>query len=132
MSLDWDTAKCPAYITAKAARDEDEESEAWTNFVNLRDRLIWATMCTKFPPGDWAITTKNWREMFARFRMYDQIYSPRATQITPEDVVSMIGLSTNAGSFTDRQFNTEVIRRMRIDPMDRLRAYEQRMREANE
>jgi len=144
MSLNWETGKCAAYKKAKAAKmaleivkpdakvDDINEECGMSDFIALRDTLVWATLHTKFPKGAWGITEANWQEMFVRFAIHEKLYgagrrsSEQEWYITPEEVQSMIGLSTNAGNYTDKQFDAETARRLRIDASAALRRWKEK------
>jgi hypothetical protein len=140
MSLDWDCSDCAAYKQVKSAQvaleaakpdaalDDINDECGMSEFIALRDSVVWATLCTHFPPGDWAITEKNWREMYTRLVAYERLYGASRHKgdedifFQPEEVRGLIELSTNAGTYTNRQFDTEIMRRIRQGAKDDLRS----------
>jgi len=111
--LNWTCSNCAAYDEAKGF---DAESDEWMAFVNLREALIYALLATKFPPKSaWKITADNWKNVFKRLRMLEEVIGPyrgmgdRSMNFTAEEVHSMIGLEVNAGNQTDLEFAKTIL-----------------------
>lgn len=145
MSLNWDTSECERYQKLKAAHlarvaanleasDKEVEFESgMLEFIELRDAVVWGTLCTRYPPGPWKITEENWKEMFTRLLTYEKLYGAMRKKslggfesmdifFTPEEIRSLIGLTTNVGNYTNRQFWAEIARRLKEQAKDHLYA----------
>jgi hypothetical protein len=120
MALTWDASECAAQAIINDNFDDEAEtqSDEVQNAIWLRDSVVWATLITGFPKGDWAITKDNAVEMFERLTMYEKVsgvlrkfvqFDPlepvNEVPITWKEVQSLIGLRTNAGNKTDLEFH---------------------------
>jgi len=97
------------------------------NFTKIKDRdlsdagracldsLVWATMFL----GMDEITDRNKDEFYIRLRIHERMFGPLRRKeeeeifSTYEEVCRNVGLSTNASTFTNLQFNTRVMKRLR-------------------
>ena len=134
MAVNWECSECEAYLTAKKFADDSKE---WREFADLREALIWGLLCTGFPPkSDWAITEKNWEQVYTRLRIKENVQGcsriyhpasegekPRKMWFTPEEVHSMIGLGVNAGNKSDTEFKNWCYKAMAEEPEAGLRLF---------
>jgi hypothetical protein len=104
MSLNWN-------LTKMANWEALTEGDEW----RITDSLIWATMAV----GIHTITLANYEEFHARVSLWERLVGPymvntedkKPMYITLNDVKRRIGLSTNAGTKTRKQFNDGVLKR---------------------
>ena len=138
MSVNWQCSDCAAY---KHAMEEfDEKSEEWSRFCNMRNSLIYATLITCYPSdkGGWGITEENWKEMWARVSIVEKVVGAYRREcvavvgtdnrkitdryFTPEEIHSMIGLQTNAGTKTRKEFEKHMLEILWRDANEKLNA----------
>lgn len=99
MSLNWDVSK------VKDWKDLDP---------TLRDTIIWATLVVDL--GE--ITEKNWEEFYIRVHVWEGflgafLVGPDGpVPIKPDQVKRMIGMNTNVGNKTRRQWMSRLSDRM--------------------
>lgn len=145
MSVNWECTDCQAYKDAMAF---DEDSKEWVEFVGMRDSMIYATLVTGYPKGEWAITQKNCHEMFRRMNIVEQVFGAyrrgaikdgtgnvdgfKPVYFTYAEVRSMIGLHTNAGTKTDVAFRSHIYQCLKNKANERLNQQLDEMCEAQE
>lgn len=111
MSLDWDLTKIKNYKELCWEKNEDD-----TSTLNpVTESLIWLTMGI----GIGKITEDNASEVYCRVAMYEKLFGTMlsywkdgekvSVAITPEDIHSHIGLSTNVGKETDAAWRKRTI-----------------------
>jgi len=134
MSVNWECAKCEAYLIAK---EFGKGSPEWTAFADMRESLIWVLLVTGFPSkSGWVITEKNWEEVYLRIAAIERvadayrIYHPaegetksKKVYFTPEEIHSMIGFAVNAGNKSITEFKKWLYERAIEDAGYDLRAY---------
>jgi hypothetical protein len=126
MSVNWKDESSKARIHALAAAEQSGEFDhtvpTWDVYCDLREALIWALLITGFPPrSDWAITDKNWNEVYCRLHVLETVNGcyrrynngaenpTRDIWFTPEEVESMVGLSVNAGNKSATEFRKYIM-----------------------
>jgi hypothetical protein len=138
MAVNWQSGECAAYKSAVAEYIDDadyvDQPEIWKEFIHLRDHLIWTLLVVQFPTGDWAITEKNWEDVYFRFRVYerltqnyrqekDPVCGSRPLYTKPDEIHSMIGLRVNAGDCTTFKFWSHIHqiaeRELKVTPANR-------------
>lgn len=140
MPVRWEAGDTAAHQSAhKAAHttgEFDSENPEWSAYYHLREALINVLLIVQFPADStWAITEKNWEEMFTRVYIYEHmndccrrffVEDPdnpgkvhpterREEWFTPEEIHSMIGLRVNAGGMSDTKFANKMIKILRHD-----------------
>ena len=151
----WTT--CPAYIKAKATKEGSDEWAYFSNLsYTLSMALVGVRfpqakrdmMMHNEPEPAWGITEDNWKECFVRISVWEHLFGsfrmgwdndlpqdgpPEPTPVdlpfAPEEIVSMIGLSVNAGTQTDEEFGQHMYQNMKRKAQDKLRKY---LREHND
>lgn len=131
MSVNWQdstsVARKKAYADATVNGEFDSTVPSWMEYADLREALIMALLSTGFPPkSQWAITEKNWKEIYRRLHVLERVsgcyrvynngeYKPRKIYFIPEEVWSMVGLSVNAGNKSDAEFRKMMFDRLMRD-----------------
>jgi hypothetical protein len=126
MSVNWDSTKCEAVAKAREASTVDgvfnPDHESYVEMCQVREGLIYALLLTGFPPkSQWAITEKNWEEVYRRLFIVARAYD--AIGFTIDQVKSFIGLAVNAGNKTEAEFRLMVMRHLAERPARELRDY---------
>ena len=134
MAVNWECAKCEAYLTVK---EFGKGSPEWMAFADMRESLIWVLLVTGYPSkSGWQITEKNWEEIYLRIAAVERvagayrIYHPaegetksKKVYFTPEEIHSMIGFAVNAGNKSITEFKKWLYERAIRDAGYDLRAY---------
>jgi len=140
MSVNWKDTDSPARLKAHAAANASGEFDhtvpTWDIYCDLREALIWALLITGFPPrSDWAITEKNWSELYCRLQILERVNGcyrrynngaknpTRDIYFTPEEVKSMVGLSVNAGNKSDAEFRKYIFEQLANSSKFKLDAF---------
>lgn len=99
MSLNWNLSAIKDFHTVCWYAVEGEKSQ----LKPVTNTLIWSTLTVGMPE----ITQSNWKEFFMRLRFWENLFCPFLDDhqfITQNQVVSHIGLKTNAQTETRNQF----------------------------
>jgi hypothetical protein len=109
MSLDFSFRKCAKLADGTNAYDHPYSSEKWHPIAS---QLAQLTMVCGFRE----ITAANCEKVFARISLYQQITGPSVrygdgtkVYITLEDVKTLIGMTTNASTYTDAQWAKHIV-----------------------
>ena len=128
MSLDWSLKNIKD--SEKVCMMDDPNGEG-QRITCVTEMLIFFTMYN----GMNEITEKNHVEFYARTNMFERVYGPFLSKrekktdkvidspITYEQVRQHIGLHTNAGSRTKREFNKAMWRKVMEDVNGEVREY---------
>ena len=134
MAVNWEAGDTAAHKHARKAQDDagigfDEDdcwesiTPTWDIYTDLREAVIWGLIAVGFPSkSPWQITQANWKTVFKRLYIYEQItgcsriynngnHKVRKVYFEPEEIQSMIGLAVNAGNKTDAEFNKSMMAR---------------------
>jgi len=137
MAVQWECGETAAHKHAIKAQEDagigfddndcwERITPTWDIYTDLREAVIWGLCVVGFPPdSQWKITEDNWKEVFKRLYIYEQItgcsriynngdHKVRKMYIEPEEIYSLIGMAVNAGNKT----NAEFYKAMMVRPID--------------
>ncbi len=147
MAIKWADGKCAArnkaYEKACESGEFDGESDAWDEYTDLREALIWGLVLVKFPPKcNWTITENNWQEIFLRLNMVETSLGCYRRLLdggkmldvffSPEEIQSMIGFEVNAGNQGRAACNNQITTRLLDNARAKLNRFLKKQEETNE
>lgn len=118
MSLDFNVSKVKNHKVVTSKNEIiNTEGKTRLKWHPVTDALTWATMTI----GINEITEKNWKDFYRRLNLYESLNGTFLTSfkgqrfITPLEVYTNIGLSTNASKKTEKQFLDDALKNHKTD-----------------